>query len=215
MSAARSLSRSPASPALAARLGVGLSTALLWAVVAGSAAYWLLQMGDRNNGTAAPSAHATGTSEWRADGAAVARSLGVFSDAAPAAASPVESAPRPDALQRLRLHGVLTHGATGAALLALDEQPARPVRVGQDIQGLDDGWTLHAVRPHAVVLAHGALRQQIDMPAMDERSTAGDAQAPLAQGAQDSSGTAHSAAVARAQAQARAMVARQRAAARP
>ena len=200
MSAARSLSRSPASPALAARLGVGLSTALLWAVVAGSAAYWLLQMGDRNNGTAAPSAHAT--SEWRADGAAVARSLGVFSDAAPAAASPVESAPRPDALQRLRLLGVLTHGTTGAALLALDGQPARPVRVGQDIQGLDEGWTLHAVHPHAVVLAHGALRQQIDMPAMDERSTAGDAQA-------------HSAAVARAQAQARAMAARQRAAARP
>jgi general secretion pathway protein C len=70
---------------------------------------------------------------------------------------------------RLALQGVLTHGAGGAALIALDGQPARPLRVGAVLDGLEGGWTLRAVTPSAAVLAAHGRELRLELPPPDER----------------------------------------------
>lgn len=197
-------------------LAVGAVTAGVWALAAGSAAYWLLHVGGAALAPVAPAADVA-PSQWRADTQAVARSLGGGqTKAAPEGATPAEpAAPVVAELERLKLQGVLTHGAGGAALLALDGAPARTLRIGQGVDGLSAVWRLHAVEPHAVVLVHETVLHRLEMPPMDQRSIAGDAQASqrALPTATDSGGAALNPALAQAQARARAQAARQRAAA--
>lgn len=160
----------------ASRLSVSFFTLLVWALAVGSVVFWWLRLGDASLAPPAPVAGAA-VSAPAVDSRAVARALGAPEPGSESvAAAPVD----PDLAQRLDLRGVLTHGAGGAALIAVDGEPARPVRVGAGIDGLGDGWTLRAVMPHAAVLAAGAHELRLEMPPMAERSREGDVVASTA-----------------------------------
>lgn len=122
------------------RAPVGVA-AVLWLAVAVVLTWWLLRL----------SAH----EPWRplpvmaspaalADPALVARALGHLDKAVPAAAQPVIGS-------RLRLLGVVSQPpGQGAALIAVDGQPARPYLVGSRI---GDTWVLSAVERQGVRLS--------------------------------------------------------------
>lgn len=149
------------------RLATGALTLAIWALAAGSALFWVLRSGEM--GLPASAAVAGGSAGVAVDTRTVARVLG-----APEVS--VVSAPPPEAeiASRLALRGVVTHGARGAALIAVDGKPARPVRVGGKLDGVD-GWTVRAVEPRAVVVAAGERSARLEMPRLSERSSAGDA----------------------------------------
>lgn len=154
-------------PRPALRLSPALATLVVWALAAGSGVFWLLRLGERVPLPTAPVAGAVDPAAG-VDPAAVARALG--------AAQATASAPAAtDVASRLVLRGVLTHGAGGAALIAVDGQPARPLRVGATLPGLEGGWVLQSVAPHAVVLAAGGREARLELPPFSERSRAGDA----------------------------------------
>ena len=113
---------------LASRLAVGLPTLLLWALLAGSALWWWLRAGQP---VAPPQAPVAGgaPAALTVDSAQVARALGAT------AAAPAAPAAAPELGGRLALKGVVTHGGQGAALIALDGKPARPLRVGALLEG--------------------------------------------------------------------------------
>lgn len=146
---------------LAPRLPVALATTVLWALAAGSAAGWALQWGGAQRPVDVPVAGTAPATAPVLDVAAVARALG----AQPSAAAPAD----PDLAGRLALRGVLTHGAGGAALIALDGQPAKPLRVGAVLDGLEGGWTLRSVTPSAAVLAAKGRELRLELPLPDER----------------------------------------------
>lgn len=152
---------------LAPRLSVALVTLMVWTLAAGSIVFWLLRLGASAPRLDAPVAGAAGPSTG-VDTAAVARALGALESRASA---PVTA----DIGTRLVLQGILTHGAGGAALIAVDGQPARPLRVGATVEGLDGGWTLRSVAPHAVVLGADGREARLELPPFSERSRAGDA----------------------------------------
>jgi general secretion pathway protein C len=106
------------------------------------------------------------------DSAQVARALGAT------AAAPAAPAAAPELGGRLALKGVVTHGGQGAALIALDGKPARPLRVGALLEGVDGGWRLRAVSPHAAVLAADGRELRLEMPAPAARTAAAGA-APM------------------------------------
>lgn len=154
----------PARPA--SRLAVGASTLLVWALAAGGVAYWALRLAGGEAPVQVPVATALDP-DARVDGAAVARALG---------ARQARSAPADDDLsRRVVLRGVLTHGHDGAALIAVDGQPARPLRVGASLDALGADWTLRAVTPHAAVLASAGRELRLELPPLDQRSRAADA----------------------------------------
>ena len=146
---------------LASRLPVALATTVLWALAAGSAAWWALQWGGAQRPVDVPVAGTAPAAAPALDVAAVARPLG----AQPSTAAPAD----PDLAGRLALRGVLTHGAGGAALIALDGQPARPLRVGAALDGLEGGWTLRSVTPSTAVLATRGRELRLELPPLDER----------------------------------------------
>ena len=159
-------------PRLAPRLTVGLATLVVWALAAGSAAFWVLQPGAVQPGAGGPLAGAAPAGATTIDSAAVARALGAQPEAV---AGPVQAdlAARvfhPQVAEtRLALQGVLTHGSGGAALIAVDGRPAKPLRVGARLDGLDGRWTLRAVTPHAAVLAADGRELRLELPAPDQR----------------------------------------------
>lgn len=155
----------------ASRLSVGLITLLVWALAVGSLVFWWLRLGEASAPLSAPVVGAA-TGVAGVDSRAVALALGA--PEAQAAEAVATTPADPDLARRLALRGVLTHGAGGAALIGVDGEPAKPVRVGAPISGLDGGWTLRAVEPHAVVLVAGARELRLEMPPMDERSREGD-----------------------------------------
>jgi len=146
------------------RWGVGLATALVWALAAGSALYWGLHARQPVAPNLPPAIGAPGPG---VDAQAVARALGV-----PQSGAHDADASQPAIASRVRLSGVITHGAGGAALLAVDGKPPKPYRVGAQVDG---DWVVHAVSPHAVELADGAQRASIEMPPLSARSRASDA----------------------------------------
>ena len=115
-------------------------TFLLWAGAAGCAVFWGLRLaGPAGGAVVAPVDLGAPVA---ADPAAVARLLGATSGplavAAPAAAS------------RFALIGVLAGRQNGgAALIAVDGKPARPVRVGGT---LEEGLVLQSLSGHRAVL---------------------------------------------------------------
>lgn len=123
-----------------------LITALLWALAAASAMYWGLRLGGPGATRAVPAtAQARPAGDASARLAAIARVLG---DDPSALASPVASAS-----SRFALLGVVAQGSTGAALLVIDGKPAKPYRVGSE---LEEGLLLQSVGPRHVVLAASA-----------------------------------------------------------
>ena len=157
---------------LSARLAVGLPTLALWALVAGSAALWWLRA-DQVSAPLRLPVVAGATAAPAVDGAVVARALGA------AGAAPAAAPAAPELAGRLALRGVLTHGGRGAALIAIDGKPARPVRVGAVLEGVDGGWRLHSVAPHAAVLAAAGGRElRLEMPPLNQRSGSGSGAGP-------------------------------------
>jgi len=145
----------------ASRLGVGLATALVWALAAGGALYWGLRAGQPPAPSLPP---AVGDAGAAVNAQAVAHALGV-----PRTAQPSANQPQAAIAGRVRLSGIVTHGAGGAALLSVDGKPPKPYRVGAEVEG---GWVVQAVTPHAVELADGQERATIEMPPLFERGSA-------------------------------------------
>ena len=157
---------------LSPRLTAGLLTLAIWALAAGSALFWGLRLG---SGPQRPDAAVAGgppPGGVTVDTRTVARALGATE--APAASA----APAPDVVGRLALRGIVTHDGRGAALIAVDGKPARPVRVGALVDGVDGDWRVRSVAPHAVVLAADGRELRLEMPPLAARSSAGDAVAP-------------------------------------
>ena len=104
-----------------------LVAGLLWLLAALCAGYWVLQVLGRSALEPVPAA---GRQPIHADATAVARALGAVPDATPSAtvAPPLSS--------RFRLIGLAAQpGQQGAALIAIDGQPPRPVLVGGVVDG--------------------------------------------------------------------------------
>jgi general secretion pathway protein C len=120
------------------------ATFALWALAAGSAAYWGLKVSASAAPVAAPVAPPRQVGP--VDPVAVARMLG----STPAAAAP---APPVIALaSRFQLVGVAAGARSGggAAVIAVDGKPARPYRVGSTIE---EGLVLQSVRGRQAVIA--------------------------------------------------------------
>ena len=157
---------------LSPRLTAGLLTLAIWALAAGSALFWGLRLG---SGPQRPDAAVAGgppPGGVTVDTRTVARALGATE--APAASA----APAPDLVGRRALRGIVTHDGRGAALIAVDGKPPRPVRVGATLDGVEGGWTVRSVSPQAVVIAADGREARLEMPPLSQRSSAGDAVAP-------------------------------------
>ena len=162
---------------LSPRLAAALAAALIWALAAGSALFWALRAGGERALVDAQVAGGPPPGAVAPDARAVGRMLGVPGSEAAVAAPGVAS--------RLALRGIVTHGSGGAALIAIDGKPPKPVRVGAALEGVDGGWTLQSVTPRAVLLTADGQQTRLEMPPLSKRSSAGDAvaAAPTAQGA--------------------------------
>lgn len=128
------------------------SSFVLWACVAGSAAYWLLGLAEP---AAPPAAAAPAYKAAPVDALALARLLG-------AGAAPMVAVQ--PAVNRFALLGVIAgRSSRGTALIAIDGKPARPYRVGSR---LEEGLLLKSVGPRSAVLAgtDGVPSITLDMP---------------------------------------------------
>lgn len=123
------LSRNPWSPRIAA--------GFLWAGAAALAVFWGLKLSAPRQVAAVP--QASSASAVQVDGAAMARVFGVQEGA---------SVATPVAATRWRLMGVMAgkDSGGGAAIIALDDQPAKVFRVGSTVA---DGLVLQALQSDA------------------------------------------------------------------
>ena len=133
-----------------------LATLLLWALAGATAVYWGLKLSASPGGTA-PAAAAP--EPMVTDTQALARLLG---------ASPVLAAAEaaPSAASRFVLMGVLAGTASGggAALIAVDGKPAKPYRVGANVE---PGLVLQSLGKGAARLGasmDGATTLALEMP---------------------------------------------------
>lgn len=134
---------------------VRLTTFLLWALAAGSAAFWILQnvnagvSGNNPDGTKLTLLTTTwaGRAQEQSLTPQVALALGAKNPVAPTAASALA------AMQaRLQLQGVLAVGTKqGAALISVDGKPAKPYRVGSAIE---DGLEVTSVAARSVSIGN-------------------------------------------------------------
>ncbi|MEZ5701645.1 MAG: type II secretion system protein N [Burkholderiaceae bacterium] len=141
----------------AGRSGAIWAGGLLWLVAGLSAGYWALQVGGQGSWTnlegLAPSAP-------QGDVASVGRALGAASGE-PANADQTTKPPP----ARLRLLGVVVKGdSVGAALIAVDDQPPRPWRVGSEVL---EGLVLQSVDRYGARLgasSSGPSTMELEMP---------------------------------------------------
>lgn len=117
---------------------VRLTTFLLWALAAAVVVFWSLRLSAPAPQEAAPAMPAAMAAP---DAQAIARLLG----AVPSITAPVVG--QPVAASRYTLVGVLAgrNGSSGAALIAVGGEPARPFRVGAQV---DDGLVVQALGKH-------------------------------------------------------------------
>ncbi|WPB57500.1 type II secretion system protein N [Xylophilus sp. GOD-11R] len=122
------------------RLTRPLATSALWALAFASAAFWGLRLSAPPAG--APYAPPAAPLPATPDSAALARLLGAL---------PEPDAPgAPPEAGRFSLIGVLAgRTSAGAALIAVDGQPAKPFRVGSQVV---PGYVLKSVGPRRIVL---------------------------------------------------------------
>lgn len=141
------------------RLVPPLTTTVLWALAFGSCVFWGLRLSAPAAGSPYPPA--ARSSAAAPDTNALARTLGALPDAGPAPAAPAAS--------RFVLLGVLAGSShAGAALMAVDGQPAKTYRVGSTVV---QGFVLESVSPRRVVLgtdasASGGRGLTVEMPAL-------------------------------------------------
>ncbi|GAB3357077.1 MULTISPECIES: type II secretion system protein N [Giesbergeria] len=140
--------------------GVRLTTLALWALAAASVAYWGLRLSAPLGG-GVPAVTATPPSA--PDTAAISRLLGGGAVSAAVPQTPQTPAPTTG---RLALVGVLAghSSGSGAALIAVDGQSAKPFRVGVQVA---DGLVLQALEPRQARLgatATGPTTLTLDMP---------------------------------------------------
>jgi general secretion pathway protein C len=121
-------------------------TFIVSVLAAASATYWGLNVGGTDTPSSAPTAVLAQASPPSAQ--AVARALGGGLSA------PVASQTQaPPAASRYALVGVLAgRSRAGAALISVDGQEAKPVRVGNPV---DDGVVLESVTTRSAVLTSG------------------------------------------------------------
>lgn len=144
------------------RLAAGVAAALVWALAAASVLLWFLRIGSVGAPDAVPVA-GQGAGMGPVDVRQVAQALGA------ADAGAARSAPAPDVLARLKLHGVVTQNGRGAALISVDGKPAKPVRAGAALPDVGGGWAVQTLAPHAVVLAADGRQARLEMPPLDQR----------------------------------------------
>ncbi len=129
-------------------------TAVVWALAAASLVYWGLRMAS-GRGVDEP-VPVTSASPTAIDPIAVARVLG--------AATPV-AAPQVSLASRFSLHGVVAGSpGGGAALIAIDGKPARPFRVGSEVE---EGLFLQSAAARQATLGatrNGPAIVTLDMP---------------------------------------------------
>ncbi len=148
-----------------------LATALLWAVAAASLLYWLSRVAGTRAGATVPVvvAQHQAPSDGPAHQAALARMLG----AQPSAAA-VESSL--GAEQRFALLGVIASTTGhGAALIAVDGEPARAWRVGAQVA---PGYVLATLGRREAVLQNSARPQARIVLRLPSPDTQGDANPP-------------------------------------
>jgi general secretion pathway protein C len=115
------------SSSVASRWWPVLAAAVLWLAVGLSAGYWVLLAWGR---TPMVPVAASPADAGALDTALVARALGA------AAATPADEAAPSAAASRYALLGVIAgRSSRGAALISVDEQPARPYPVGATVPG--------------------------------------------------------------------------------
>jgi general secretion pathway protein C len=77
----------------------------------------------------------------------------------------VVSVAPPDAASRFRVTGIVAQGAgKGVALVSMDGKPAKPYRVGSQ---LDTGWVLQSVAARSIALGaelNGPALLQLELP---------------------------------------------------
>jgi general secretion pathway protein C len=77
----------------------------------------------------------------------------------------VAAAAAPEAASRFRLTGIIARsGGQGVALVSIDGKPAKPYRVGSQ---LEEGWMLQSVQQRQAALATDAnapVRLQLELP---------------------------------------------------
>lgn len=139
--------------------GVRLGTLALWAVAGASVVFWGLRLSAPPASGMAPVA---APAPLAPDAQALARLLG----AAPAQAAAPSAAPVAPLASRFTLVGVLSgrNSGGGAALIAVDGQPAKPYRVGAVVE---EGLVLQALGPRQAQLgatADGPAAVTLDMP---------------------------------------------------
>lgn len=133
-------------------------TFAVWLLAAGSAVYWGLRVSSVPAGAVAvplpPALQAA------ADPAAVARLLGAAAPSAPGA-----PAAAPPQSSRFALVGVVaSRSYAGAALISVDGKPAKPFRVGAQVE---EGLVLQSVAPRRATLGpevKGPAAFTLEMP---------------------------------------------------
>ncbi|MDD2712511.1 MAG: general secretion pathway protein C [Simplicispira sp.] len=137
--------------------GVRLATLALWALAGASVVYWGLRLSVPAPGLPLP---AVATAVPAPDAQAVARLLGAVAEQAPVATVAAVAS-------RFVLVGVLAGQSSGggAALIAIDGQPAKPYRVGAQV---DAGLVLQAIGPRQARLGavlRGPSTVTLELPA--------------------------------------------------
>lgn len=145
-----------------------LAAWVLSALVAASAVAWGLRIGASGGADISAPAVAIALAP---DSTAVARAFGGHgAESVPAGATTVPV--RALESSRFVLLGVLQQGSAqgtasgvsdGAALIAVDGKPAKPVTVGAT---LVDGWALESVEGRSAVLARQGSRITLELPAL-------------------------------------------------
>ena len=143
-----------------------LAAFVLAALAASSLVYWALKWPASQPATTLQSA--TGPRSSGADPAQLARALG--GNAAPVAAAARPQVAVASVANRMSLVGVVANTRQGGtALISIDGKPARPFRVGSNIEG---EWLLQSVAPRRAVLSSGVAGEAdvtLELPAPKSR----------------------------------------------
>jgi len=146
----------------------------VWAALAGSLVFWGLRLGVRPAGLP-PQVQTVATEQAvRGD---VLRMLG----SVPALGTPTPTAPA--AASRFKLVGAIVEtGGTGWAMLAVDDRPARVVRVGARVDG---DWVLQSISAQQVAIGPAGAPAQVtlDLPRLPPPATGVPGQAAAVPGA--------------------------------
>ncbi len=133
---------------------------MLWALAAGSAAFWFLQnLAVSSSDTASTSQMMAASSPKQNDNLTpqVALALGAINPVAPTSASVLA------AMQaRFQLQGIVANGTRGAVLISVDGKPAKPYRVGAAIE---DGLEVTSVKARSAAMgSNGTEAFTLELP---------------------------------------------------